>query len=567
MLKNSWKKLSQGQKLSALLLVAAVVASLAWAKLHYWPPQPAWVEVVEVAWNADGLESCRARLNREGIEGRFERRDNAQVAIVVRDGEDFERALFVALSELPSLRERPKGIADIFSGPDIPRAHRDARQVAEGLENTIRWSAGVDSVNVVAPKPKVRFRDEPRSAMVGLRLADDVERLTAREAAGIRTLVCAAFALEPQEVSVVDQHGNDYGLQQTSIEAIEREDEIRRKVEGRVVKLYDRVYSANEYRLVVFVDVDAPTADPPAIEPNAVEKVRVDLRLDMNAVRRVVERRGEILQDTRALPARVDEYEREQEESLSRLIAMDDISVTVRAEAFGASIASSGTRDRDVAVTAPAPEVRDETRNAGGVVGLLVRLHAWREPAEQILIGAAGLAGFLFVFAAWRALRRRRRRSRPSTAPTMVSASSLPGCTRVLRLTRHAEECVRDQPELVATILRLWITEASDGVLLGEDVRDDADEVVSVASGGRSGGIEDGAAAAEPASALSAASSSDFDTDETAELAAREVLVESTGARRRAHDERLPADDGDGDDDEAELSVTQGAGVSPNVLN
>jgi flagellar biosynthesis/type III secretory pathway M-ring protein FliF/YscJ len=460
------------------------------------------------------LNTLLALLDSNGISWRSTEGSAGKVKIEVRRGEEFHRALFLAADQgfeanTRSVLDWLFDKSDFLESPERLNLRLDESK-RWIVERTIRWNPSIASANLFIQRGRrsayVRGKDREDSAAVALRLRSAFERLSDHEAATIRKLISGAFTIPVEKIEITDDRGNSYRLSTPAMAAQQTEEELLRKIRRVVEELYQGVYRPQEFKLGVMVRVagapgspasrsaDAPV--PPAAaaaatgaaelkadvaagesQPQAPERsdgpapakgrpadesaeshargevtgVRVNVVLDMGAVKRVLEQRALVLGlresgSKPSLATQIEAYESEQEAFLARQLPMPDVQVTVQAQVFH-SVAGMELRPSFLAERRPATFEHWPYVSGTAVVVAFAAVLAFLLGARRR--GRSGAAG----------------RSPPrgeavvDAAPRIAKPSARSACGATLESVRSVNSVVAGQPDVAAAVLRLWMGE------------------------------------------------------------------------------------------------------------
>ena len=460
-----WKSLSRRQRFCAVVLVLAGVVSVAWtlgggARGPYQP-------LLETSLGEKSVElrELLSRFEKEKIDWYSSRVTDGRVTIEVRAGADYQSAVFLAAEQGFDFGESTTfdsglfGVNPLVDSSDRLRMRLEHSRVRT-VERSIGWYPNVESVHLVIQRAKpgryARDTDKHDSAAVILRLKDGVSRLPAREATTIRKLVASAFTISEEHIQVVDDSMRDYSGTEEEPVAIENRVDLAERIKEVVTALYRAVYDDSEFRLGVLVDASQSSDGDGSSGSAGHSRVRINLVLDVAAVKRVLARRDLLigavpqLLTPEVMRRRLDEYEAEQARFLGEQIPVGDVQAVVKSEVFQAA-----------AGNVPSLEalVKKGTQLGWGQLGLI-----W----------AGSFVTFLFL--SWSLFRRRSSASYGVVSPVEQAPPGSDGsvggdevCVSVLDASRRANTRARECPEVAASVVRFWLDEVSTGWVSTED--------------------------------------------------------------------------------------------------
>lgn len=467
------------------------------------------------------ITSLLAELESLGLEWRSRDLPGGSVRIEVRAGDDYRRALVVAShqgvgggSSSPPLPVEPGGLFSSVSPSKRKEILDDWNR--RNVEDSILFNRRISKVRFMfyrAPAPILSPDSASMTtAAVVLDLKSDVEQLTSAEARAIRDIVSGAYNIPPENIQIVDGHGRRYGPAGAFHEELDTEERVCQRIRDVVEELYLGLYRPWEFRLGVLVDVSSRTSESIKVSyekekslavpeyteeeklgcdaatlvirsettypgwteettktpAGEIEAVRVNLILDIKAVKRVLEERYG-LDEERDLEEKVARYEKEQELLLANLIPRPDTQVKVSSQVF------SAPEEKPLDVPAEASLAASDLASFS--------------PGWLAAIGGSSfLAAALLLLVASRF--RHRRREGPATKEGDASRKQpvpahLTACEETLELTREAERTVREHPDVAAFILRLWLAETrqeTGGEAFDDDLEELAEEPELAAS-------------------------------------------------------------------------------------
>lgn len=472
------------------------------------------------------LQSLMALLEREGIPWRSSVGSDGSVKIEVEGERAYRRALLLA--DENGFELGPGSSFDwLYPGHSLTdtstkfQARLDESKQRE-VERIICWNPRIVAANLVLQrqkKPIFAGRDErPDSATVAVKLKRHVERLSRHEARSICDVVSKAFDVPAEHLSLTDDRGYSYPTSGTFSDDSERRGADESEIEATIQALYSGVYKPTELEVaariftsgrseeVESVEYDreksfsrpwrflhergqaaengesspadslevteeepvfSSTHKKTSIPAGETQAVGITVLLDLQAVRRVLRKRSEVLGGggagaasrlSRQIdPGQVEAYRKEQEKFLEGLFPMQGVRVTVAVEPFSEVAAALPE------LTAPQP-VGELARGDSNLLLL----------GTILVVGLFGLVVLLYL------------RQRGSTAaegvhsegPGAACASrdageALPACADTLEAASRASRVVRERPEVAVSIMRLWLSQ-EDGATteLGEARRD-----------------------------------------------------------------------------------------------
>ena len=487
---EAWKKLSQGQRVAAVLVAIALLASLAPFVLGASGTTYQHLLQVDTVDYGDELASFTAALDRIDADWDLRTSDDGLVAVLVAAGEDYQKSILLAAEAgLPFKSEPPEstgGASNWFPSLSDERERLDAARKRD-VEMAIRWYPSVDSVRVVIQRSKsrshLRNRREPESAAVAVKLEPQVLRLPRNEAQTIRKLVHAAFNIPQENIQVIDNHLFDYSAEPVLAGGVAEVDELfTAEIEGTVRALLQGSFASEEVCVAVVLpppelssagtaSKGTGTASGRRQQLESSPALRVHVGLELASVKHILEERQRLL-STRAIStadasanstgllARLSEWEREKERFLASQLAVASAgNVTVRAQPLATRIAGASRTPGPAGAAWPSKgglfESEKSTRRAGGFWTLWSL--AARFPDVVVLPALALLATLCLVFALRIGRPRVRVQQRAAGEPVRVSAENVTICADLLRWTREAELDVRMRPEIAARVLRDWM--------------------------------------------------------------------------------------------------------------
>ncbi|MEE3180855.1 MAG: hypothetical protein VX288_03020 [Planctomycetota bacterium] len=493
-----WRNWSSGQRLSAVVIAMAVLFSLAWSFTA--SPGESWKVLLEprLGRNSTEFSELRNLLDSEGVPWRLSQKaDAGRFEIEVRSGEDYRKALLLAaeygLVDGDRAEDPEPGLfgGGLTDTSEKSRLRREEAQVRK-IEKQIRRYHEISTVDLVITHGKsgryATDQDTPDTALVLLQLKDPApsSHLPARKAETVRKMVSKAFAIQGENIQVVDNNMRDYpggpaGLK----EALARDlrEEARAEIRSFIEALYLGIFDAKQLRLGVFIDSPAAesasaTGALPREEPSAQQggeadsslvageesrpqepaaptprpgaeggkekyRVQVNLVLDIAAVKEHMARRNLALGGSRAaegasgLAGRIEAYEREQEELLARQLPHENVRVTVSTEAF----------------SRPAAEVASAPAFFTGLFADGVDLTWLSDP--YIYGGGGALLLSLLLASLARIRARRKSRMVVEAAEAICSAT----CRETLEAVDQAGSLVRSNEETSRAVVKMWLSE------------------------------------------------------------------------------------------------------------
>ncbi len=457
-----WKQLSRGQRLCALVLSCAVLASAGLGLRGCDGAEP-YKTLIETSLGEDSheLRAFFVRLDDDKIDWRPERLADGRVKIEVRAGLDFQRALRFAAEqglEIGAVKSDDRSGGASFLVPT--RGERESQKLEddrERLQRQIETNPNIANVEILIQpaKPPVFAleKEKPPSAAVLIRLADGVDRLPARQAIAIRELVASAFAVRPEHVQVFDSQNLRPYPNDGSLEALQREDEIREKVRSVVETYYRSRYQKEEYRLGIVVGERTEKTDP---------EVRVNVLLDSEAVRDEIHK-SDLLVGKAPKERAPDEflsalrtYEREHAQALLDHIPLPRVKVSVKAEVFVARAARLTTlADRLETAEGYEDWIERGVLYGGSVLAflLLVRILFGRRAVPAKRSESAAQDG-----SSSETTEDRADAEEPEIESNeAVDEDGLRICEATLIATRETGELVADRADVAASVLRFWL--------------------------------------------------------------------------------------------------------------
>ena len=273
-------------------------------------------------------------------------------------------------------------------------------------------------------------------------MKDSASRLDVKEAGAIRKIVYSAFGIKGENLQILDSNGRDYSEGSEGL-ARDLRVEVRSEICEVIEDLCLGAYEKKQFRLGVIVDsIEAQRSDR-----EAKYKVNVNLVLDIGAVKQVLERRDDLLEArgnpaTTDFAARIDEYEREQEEFLARQLPLDNVRVTVNTEAFF----NSQTEE------AAAPPFFPGFFNRDWGLGWL---------SDPYIYGGGGLGLVFLLFCCFLGIRSRRKRRFETEVADVLRADA---CRDALLAVDQAGRLARNSPEVSTAVVKMWLSDSLDPV-------------------------------------------------------------------------------------------------------
>ena len=183
-----WRRLSRARKVSVIGISAAAVVGLAWMAF-------------------DARSQGRSDSEGRGIRGSSTHQDDATRPI----SPDL-RAVDAASQDTASQDEDDPWV---FKDGIFPGPWRDRQRLEDWkrrrVERYISWMSDIEKAGLAIEKPTeslLRTRKTDGSAMVTVRLVSGVARLTDLQARVVRQMVCGAYRLRPEVVTLTDSMGN-----------------------------------------------------------------------------------------------------------------------------------------------------------------------------------------------------------------------------------------------------------------------------------------------------------------------------------------------------------------------
>ncbi len=493
-----WRNWSSGQRLSAVVIAMAVLFCVAWSFSAR--SVESWKVLLEprLGRNSTEFNELRNLLDAEGVPWRLSQKAEARrFEIEVRSGDDYRKALLLAAEHGLVDGDREEELdSGLFGGgladtSEKNRLRREQAQVRK-IEKQIRRYHEISSVDlVITPGKSGRYaadQDTPDTALVLLQLKDSSpsSHLPAMKAETVRKMVSKAFAISEEDIQIVDNNMRDYpggsaGLREAL--ARDRQEEARAEIRAFIEALYLDVFEPKQLRLGIFVDGPVAAAagetgsvpqksspsgqqegadsslvvgpKPPRQEPVAARaasvaaqakvnyRVKVNLVLDIAAVKEHMGRRLQALGAgsppgaEAGMAARVEAYEREQEELLARQLPHENVLVTVSTEAFS----------RPQAEVASAPAF---------FTGLFADGIDFTWLSDPYIYGGGGALLLSLLFVSLVRIRRgRRNRLAVEAAEAICSAT----CRETLEAVDQAGSQVRNNTESSRAVVKMWLSE------------------------------------------------------------------------------------------------------------
>ncbi len=492
-----WKNWSSGQRLSAVVIALAVLFSLAWSFTA--GPTESWKVLLEprLGRNSTEFSELRNLLDSEGIPWRLSQKAEAsRFEIEVHSGDDYRKALLLAAEHGLVDDDRDENPdSGLFGGgltdtAEKSRLRREEVQVRK-IEKQIRRYHEISTVDLVITHGRsgryATDQDTPDTALVLLQLKDPApsSHLPAMKAETVRKMVSKAFAIQEENIQVVDNNMRDYpggpaGLK----EALARDlrEEARAEIRSFIEALYLGIFDEKQLRLGVFIDslsagVASETGSVPRTESPAQQgggadsslvageesrpqepavpaltrggergkekyRVQVNLVLDIAAVKEHLARRDLAIGGNRvtadsSLMGRIETYEREQEQLLARQLPHENVRVTVGTEAFS----------RPEAKVASTPAF---------FTGLFADGVDFTWLADPYIYGGGGaLLLSLLLLSLARIRARRKSRMVVEAAEAICSAT----CRETLEAVGQAGNLVRGNAETSKAVVKMWLSE------------------------------------------------------------------------------------------------------------
>jgi flagellar biosynthesis/type III secretory pathway M-ring protein FliF/YscJ len=452
-LRGFWGRLGPARRLALVLLAAAFACALVLGGLWSGPGGYQLLVESRAGEGTQELRSLLSLLEASQVAWRSRNRSDGSLIIEVRAGADYKRAIFLA-AEHGFASGRGANLDWLYQKSDFGESSEKFRERIEEtkrrmIEDAIRCAPNIASASLIvrrAPAPiYAREVARPSSAAVALRLKPGVQRLEAREAATIRDLISGAFNVERENIQITDDRLNSYPHSGAALEGLDFEEQKCRQIRQVVLELYRGRYRPEEFRLGVLVDVssraseseDEAAADSEAgprrrqrASPGAVRGIRVNLVLDIEAVKRKLIHETELLGDARGdLAFSIERYVHREKAFLENQTGAE---VTVVAEVF------SGHEGAPAAAQLAAAA---EAHRPAGLFGV---------------VAAGGLLLLSLV------LLLRQRRKTPA-APAEASPAGFSACEETLEAVRAAGKAVAERPEVAAAIVKLWLAQDGEG--------------------------------------------------------------------------------------------------------
>ena len=452
-MRNLWRNWSKAQRLAAVIIITVGLVGIVWT--YAAGTSETWQVLLEtrLGRNSDDLRELLARFDTEEIPWQLSQGANAsKFEIEVRPGPDYRRALLLASENGLVDEASGEGIGQGLFGSvltDTPEKSRIRLEQARSrkVEKAIRWYPGVTSVDLVIKYGKegkfAADKDTPATAVVLLRMKDSASRLDVKEAGAIRKIVYSAFGIKEENLQILDSNGRDYSEGSEGL-ARDLRVEVRSEICEVIEDLCLGAYEKKQFRLGVIVDsIEAQRSDR-----EAKYKVNVNLVLDIGAVKQVLERRDDLLEArgnpaTTDFAARIDEYEREQEEFLARQLPLDNVRVTVNTEAF----LNSQTEE------AAAPPFFPGFFNRDWGLGWL---------SDPYIYGGGGLGLVFLLFCCFLGIRSRRKRRFETEVADALCADA---CRETLLAVDQAGRLARNSPEVSTAVVKMWLSDSLDPVV------------------------------------------------------------------------------------------------------
>ena len=449
-MRNLWRNWSKAQRLAAVIIITVGLVGIVWT--YAAGTSETWQVLLEtrLGRNSDDLRELLARFDTEEIPWQLSQGANAsKFEIEVRPGPDYRRALLLASENgLVDDEASGEGIGQgLFGGGLTDTLEKSRMARSRTVEKAIRWYPGVTSVDLVIKYGKegkfAADKDTPATAVVLLRMKDSASRLDVKEAGAIRKIVYSAFGIKEEDIQILDSNGRDYS---EGSEGLARDLRVEVRSESCEV-IEDLCLGANEkeqFRLGVIVDaIEAQRSGR-----EAKYKVNVNLVLDIGAVKQVLDRRDDLLEArgnpaTTDFAARIDEYEREQEEFLARQLPLDNVRVTVNTEAF----LNSQTEE------AAAPPFFPGFFNRDWGLGWL---------SDPYIYGGGGLGLVFLLFCCFLGIRSRRKRRFETEVADALCADA---CRETLLAVDQAGRLARNSPEVSTAVVKMWLSDSLDPVV------------------------------------------------------------------------------------------------------
>ena len=449
-MRNLWRNWSKAQRLAAVIIITVGLVGIVWT--YAAGTSETWQVLLEtrLGRNSDDLRELLARFDTEEIPWQLSQGANAsKFEIEVRPGPDYRRALLLASENgLVDDEASGEGIGQgLFGGGLTDTLEKSRMARSRTVEKAIRWYPGVTSVDLVIKYGKegkfAADKDTPATAVVLLRMKDSASRLDVKEAGAIRKIVYSAFGIKEENIQILDSNGRDYSEGSEGL-ARDLRVEVRSEICEVIEDLCLGAYEKKQFRLGVIVDsIEAQRSDR-----EAKYKVNVNLVLDIGAVKQVLERRDDLLEArgnpaTTDFAARIDEYEREQEEFLARQLPLDNVRVTVNTEAFF----NSQTEE------AAAPPFFPGFFNRDWGLGWL---------SDPYIYGGGGLGLVFLLFCCFLGIRSRRKRRFETEVADALCADA---CRETLLAVDQAGRLARNSPEVSTAVVKMWLSDSLDPVV------------------------------------------------------------------------------------------------------
>ena len=453
-MRNLWRNWSKAQRLAAVIIITVGLVGIVWT--YAAGTSETWQVLLEtrLGRNSDDLRELLARFDTEEIPWQLSQGANAsKFEIEVRPGPDYRRALLLASENgLVDDEASGEGIGQgLFGGGLTDTLEKSRMARSRTVEKAIRWYPVVTSVDLVIKYVKegkfAADKDTPATAVVLLRMKDSASRLDVKEAGAIRKIVYSAFGIKEEDIQILDSNGRDYSEGSEGLEELLARDlrvEVRSEICEVIEDLCLGAYEKEQFRLGVIVDgIEAQRSGR-----EAKYKVNVNLVLDIGAVKQVLERRDDLLEArgnpaTTDFAARIDEYEREQEEFLARQLPLDNVRVTVNTEAFF----NSQTEE------AAAPPFFPGFFNRDWGLGWL---------SDPYIYGGGGLGLVFLLFCCFLGIRSRRKRRFETEVADALCADA---CRETLLAVDQAGRLARNSPEVSTAVVKMWLSDSLDPVV------------------------------------------------------------------------------------------------------
>ena len=449
-MRNLWRNWSKAQRLAAVIIITVGLVGIVWT--YAAGTSETWQVLLEtrLGRNSDDLRELLARFDTEEIPWQLSQGANAsKFEIEVRPGPDYRRALLLASENgLVDDEASGEGIGQgLFGGGLTDTLEKSRMARSRTVEKAIRWYPGVTSVDLVIKYGKegkfAADKDTPATAVVLLRMKDSASRLDVKEAGAIRKIVYSAFGIKEENLQILDSNGRDYSEGSEGL-ARDLRVEVRSEICEVIEDLCLGAYEKKQFRLGVIVD----SIEAQRSAREAKYKVNVNLVLDIGAVKQVLERRDDLLEArgnpaTTDFAARIDEYEREQEEFLARQLPLDNVRVTVNTEAFF----NSQTEE------AAAPPFFPGFFNRDWGLGWL---------SDPYIYGGGGLGLVFLLFCCFLGIRSRRKRRFETEVADALCADA---CRETLLAVDQAGRLARNSPEVSTAVVKMWLSDSLDPVV------------------------------------------------------------------------------------------------------